>query len=158
MGWDYKEDVLRHKYAELPEENKSKSKKKKSPPKKAKHKHVYENCMVVSKEEPLRCVKTHQPDYHEESWAYMTGYCTVCSKVNSCIDDGFYLQALEKHDDVPKRRYSWWYQASFSMSNYGQNRYYKDRQFKALFDHYSQEGKVFYQDGFRYGDTKFINI
>lgn len=157
MGWDYKEDVLRHKYAELPEENKSKGKKKKSPPKKAKHKHVYENCLVISKVDPTIHLKPWQPAEREE-YAYMTGYCTICGKTSKCVDDGFYFQLSDKYARTTHHRWSWWWQGSCAVGDYGKDNYWKHQMFTELYDHYLAEGKVFYQDDFSYGDTKFIKI
>lgn len=82
MGYDWKEESLRHKYAELPEEGaKYKKKAKKKNPKKANHKHTYKNCFIK--------YKTQKDQYFcgDKLWnagdeiESLVSYCPVCGKI-----------------------------------------------------------------------------
>ncbi len=78
---DWKASALEHKYAELPEENKSKSHKKKARPKKADHRHTYENCVIESELDAWG-------DGSRGPYFHVASYCTQCGKVNDAVNDG----------------------------------------------------------------------
>lgn len=78
---DYRAEALEYKYAEIPEENKSKRKKKKATPKKAKHKHVYENALIEYEKDSPSC--------QGNSYCFVS-YCPVCGKLGGrYVDDEF---------------------------------------------------------------------
>lgn len=80
---DYKAEALKHKYSDLPDENKSKSRKKKSRPKKANHKHNYENCLVETNIDAFG-------QKHETTAYWLGSYCTECGKLNTYKPDGVF--------------------------------------------------------------------
>lgn len=82
MGRSYKEECLRHKYAEIPDENKTpfSTKSRKSHPK-SKHKHLYENMVVEN----------------DDGYRYLVGICPICGKCTSPVHDDF-LKSLEDND------------------------------------------------------------
>jgi hypothetical protein len=88
----YKASALEHKYAEIPEENTSKRRKKKPSPKKAKHKHIYENCLVEYEEDNFR-----ESSLRESGYFYsIASYCTQCGKMKGVQRDGYIENALGK--------------------------------------------------------------
>ena len=79
MGTTYREDCLRHKYAQIPEDNMApaSTKSRKRPPK-SKHKHDYQNMVIET----------------DDGYRYLVGVCPICGKCTSPINDDF-LKSLD---------------------------------------------------------------
>lgn len=75
MGSDYKEELIKNKYAEIPSVPKYKKKSKKLKPKKANHKHDYQLCIV---EYP----RPQFPDKKLVKTLSVASYCTICGKLD----------------------------------------------------------------------------
>lgn len=75
MGSDYKEELIKNKYAEIPNVPKYKKKSKKLKPKKANHKHDYQLCIV---EYP----RPQFPDKKLVKTLSVASYCTICGKLD----------------------------------------------------------------------------
>lgn len=156
MSSSYREGVLAHKYAEIPEENKAKGRKKKQRPKKATHKHVYRNCIIVSKENPLVAhLGDHEP-WKQSSWAYLVGYCPECGKIKEFVHDDFYDELVKKYSDL----YGLYNPYGFCVDHLNDQEYEYRGQYelyRELLDHYSAEGQVFYAKEYNPFETKFLD-
>lgn len=80
MPSEWKEEKLKYKYAELPEEPKYVKKKKKVSVKKSNHKHIYEPCLLK---------------YNKDM--YGATYCIKCGR----IDDIFFRANVITNDKIP---------------------------------------------------------
>lgn len=73
----WKEDSIRHKYAELPSEPSYRKKSQKKRPKKADHKHQYRNCKIVCRFPDNWYVKEDA-----DRWTFeIASYCPICGKI-----------------------------------------------------------------------------
>lgn len=75
MGSDYKEELIKNKYAEIPDIPTYRKKSKKLRPKKANHKHDYQLCIV---EYP----QPRFPDKELIRVSSIASYCTICGKLD----------------------------------------------------------------------------
>lgn len=140
MPTSYRDDVLAHKYAEIPEENKAKSHKKKPHPKKAKHKHVYENALIETEKDSYSF--SSSPDGY---FYRLVSYCPVCGKVGDWVED----ELTKKF--VPKR-----YVLSFgciSCPLMGSVKTYNE-----FIDEAKKTYKVFHLESFNFFKQKFLEI
>lgn len=75
MPSDYKEQVIKYKYAELPEETQYKKKKKKKSRQRSDHKHCYASSIFDCGHYTLYH-GTRRPAY------YIVDYCVICGRIN----------------------------------------------------------------------------
>lgn len=79
MSTTYREDCLRHKYAQIPEDNTAPaSTKSRKRPTKSKHKHNYQNMVIET----------------DDGYRYLVGICPICGKCTSPVNDHF-LKSLD---------------------------------------------------------------
>lgn len=73
----WKEDSIRHKYAELPSDPSYRKKSQKKRPKKADHKHQYKNCKIVYKFPDNWYIRD------DNRWtSKLASYCPICGKIS----------------------------------------------------------------------------
>lgn len=128
MPSSWKEESLKHKYAQVPEEApRHRKKSKRKSPKKSNHKHEYRNCYIRCKD---TFHKEHEPSF---SWhTVLASYCPICGKVAWPVEDselraafpdaksfhyfGYYFTRRERYEEY----YQWCldHYPCFTIENY----------------------------------------
>lgn len=80
MPITYKEEMLKRKYAEIPEELRYRKKKKKIKPSKSKHKHYYASAI-------FDCGHFTYHSGIKGTRYYIVEYCSICGRINNVTTD-----------------------------------------------------------------------
>lgn len=90
MPSEWKEEKLKYKYAELPEEPIRGKKKPKKKTKKSDHKHLYTDCILTIY------------GYYNDSTLYVRGsYCPICGKLDNVFLQDQFTEYEAEHSGLP---------------------------------------------------------